>query len=153
MVDAVPAGFENRFVPYLMINGAAAAIDFYVEAFGATERYRLQMPGGAIGHAEIEIDGAVLFLADAPEDMPGDTRNPQTLGGTTVLLHRYVEDVDAVVERATKAGATVVREPDDQFYGDRAAVVSDPFGHAWSFHSHLRDVSPEEMAAAVAQMG
>lgn len=152
MVDAVPAGFEHRFVPYLMIDGAAAAIDFYVEAFGATERYRLQMPGGAIGHAEIEIDGAVLFLADAPEDMPGDTRSPAALGGTTVLLHRYVPDVDAVVERATKAGATVVREPADQFYGDRAAVVRDPFGHAWSFHCHVRDVSTEEMAAAVAQM-
>lgn len=153
MVDAIPAGLEHRFVPYLMIDGAAAAIDFYVEAFGATERYRLEMPGGGIGHAEIEIDGAVVFLADAPADMPGDTRNPRTLGGTSVILHRYVADVDSVVERARAAGATVVREPEDQFYGDRAAVVSDPFGHAWSFHTHVRDVSPEEMAAAVAQMG
>lgn len=153
MVDAIPAGLEHRFVPYLMIDGAAAAIDFYAEAFGATERYRLAMPGGAIGHAEIEIDGAVLFLADAPEDMPGGNRSPKALGGTSVLLHRYVADVDAVVERATAAGATVVRGPEDQFYGDRAAVVTDPFGHTWSFHTHVRDVSPEEMAAAVAQMG
>jgi PhnB protein len=153
MVDAIPAGFEGRFIPYLMIEGAADAIDFYVRAFGAAERYRLEMPGGGIGHAEIDIEGATLFLADAPEEMPGDTRSPTALGGTSVLLHRYVADVDAIVERAKAAGATVVREPEDQFYGDRAAVVSDPYGHSWSFHTHVRDVSPEEMAAAVAAMG
>jgi PhnB protein len=94
-----------------------------------------------------------VYLADAPDDMPGDSANPRKLGGTSVLLHQYVTDVDAAVARATGAGATVVRPPEDQFYGDRAAIVADPFGHLWSFHTHVRDVSAEEMQAATAQMG
>lgn len=151
MTRAIPEEFEGRVVPYLMIDGAAAAIEFYGKAFGATERYRLEMPGG-IGHAEIVVNGAVVYLADAPADMPGGAANPVALGGTSVLLHQYVEDVDSVFARAVAAGATEVRAPSDQFYGDRAAVVTDPFGHQWSLHTHVRDVSPEEMAAAVAQM-
>ncbi|HEX7097553.1 MAG TPA: VOC family protein, partial [Acidimicrobiales bacterium] len=135
MVEPVPAELADRIVPYLMIDGAAAAIDFYREAFGAEERYRMAMPDGSIGHAEITIGGAVVYLADAPADMPGDAANPKRLGGSTVLLHRYVPDVDAAVERARSAGATVVRAPEDQFYGDRAALVADPFGHLWSLHT------------------
>jgi PhnB protein len=153
MADPVPEEFVGRIVPYLMINGAADAIEFYKRAFDATERYRMPMPGGAIGHAEIVIGGAVVYLADAPDDMPGGAANPGKLGGTSVLLHRYVADVDAAVAQAEAAGATVIRAPEDQFYGDRAAVVSDPWGHAWSLHTHIRDVSPEEMAAAMEQMG
>ena len=153
MVDAIPPGLEHRIVPYLMIGGASDAIAFYVEAFGAEERYRLPMPDGNIGHAEIVINGATVYLADAPDDMPGNGGSPARFGGTTVLLHQYVEDVDAAVKRAEAAGATVVRSPEDQFYGDRAAVVEDPFGHQWSFHAHIRDVSPEEMQTAIASMG
>ncbi len=152
MVNAIPEGLEGRIVPYLMIDGAAAAIDFYQRAFGATESFRMEMPGGAIAHAEVVVNGAVVYLADAPDDMPGDAANPAKLGGTTVLLHQYVEDVDGAVKRAAEAGATVLREPEDQFYGDRAALVADPFGHEWSLHTHIRDVSPEEMQEAAAQM-
>ena len=153
MADPIPAGLEGRIVPYLMIDGAAEAIDFYQRAFGAEERYRMAMPDGKIGHADIVVNGATVYLADAPDDMAGDARNPKKLGGTTVLLHQYVADVDAIVERAAAAGATVVRAPEDQFYGDRAAVVADPYGHQWSFHTHVRDVSQEEMEQAVAGMG
>ena len=149
MVDPVPQEMANRIVPYLMIDGAADAIEFYQRAFDAQERYRMAMPDGKIGHAEIVIGGAIVFLADAPEDMPGEAANPRKLGGTTVLLHRYVSDVDAVVAKAEAAGASVLRAPEDQFYGDRAALVADPWGHHWSLHTHLRDVSPEEMAEAM----
>lgn len=152
MTSPIPAGLEGRIVPYLMIDGAADAIEFYKLAFGAEERYRLEMPDGKIGHAEIVVGGAVVFLADAPDDMPGSAANPKKLGGTSVLLHRYVDDVDAAVGQAATAGATVLREPADQFYGDRAAVVEDPWGHQWSLHTHIRDVTPEEMAQAVQEM-
>lgn len=152
MVDPIPPGLEGRIVPYLLIDGAAAAIDFYGKALGADEIYRLEMPGGAIGHAEIVVNGAAVYLADAPDDMDGDAANPSKLGGTSVLLHQYVEDVDAAVERAVGAGATLLREPADQFYGDRAARIADPFGHQWSLHTHIRDVSPEEMAEAAKAM-
>jgi PhnB protein len=152
MVDPVPAGLDGRVIPYLMIDGAAAAIDFYVAAFGAEEEGRLAMPDGKIGHASIRVFGATVFLADAPEDMPGDAKAPTTLGGTTVLLHQYVSDVDTAVAKAEAAGATILRAPEDQFYGDRASVVADPFGHQWALHTHIRDVSPEEMERAVAQM-
>ncbi len=135
-----------------MVDGAADAIDFYSRAFGATENYRLEMPGGAIGHAEIVVNDATVYLADAPDDMEGDAANPTKLGGTSVLLHQYVSDVDAAVARAVEAGATLLRPPEDQFYGDRAAVVADPFGHQWSLHTHVRDVSPEEMTAAMESM-
>jgi len=153
MVTPIPTGLEERIVPYLMVDGAADAIDFYRRAFGAEERYRLPMPGGRIGHAEIVVGGATVYLADAPDDMPGSAGNPKRLGGTTVLLHQYVADVDAAVARAEAAGGTVLRAPEDQFYGDRAAVVADPFGHQWSLHTHVRDVSPEEIERAVADMG
>ncbi|HEV7534683.1 MAG TPA: VOC family protein [Acidimicrobiia bacterium] len=153
MTEPIPAGLEGRIVPYLMIDGAAAALDFYQRAFGATERYRIPMPDGRIGHAEMIVNGATVYLADAPDDMPGDAGNPKKLGGTSVLIHQYVSDVDAVVARAQAAGATVIRAPEDQFYGDRAAVVADPFGHQWSLHTHIRDVTPEEMEQAMNSMG
>jgi PhnB protein len=149
MVDPIPSGTEGRVIPYLMIQGAAAAIDFYTEAFGAQEHYRMEMPDGGIGHADLVINGAPVYLADVPEDVPGRPRDPNQLGGTSVLLHQYVEDVDALVARAEAAGATVVRPPEDQFYGDRAATIQDPFGHLWSLHTHVRDVSPEEMEGAM----
>ena len=153
MAEPVPAEFVDRIVPYLMLNGASEAIEFYKRAFDATERYRMAMPDGTIAHGEIVIGGAVVYLADAPDDMPGGAANPAKLGGTSVLLHRYVPDVDAAVAQAQAAGATVIRPPEDQFYGDRAATVTDPWGHVWSLHTHIRDVSPEEMAQAMQQMG
>lgn len=153
MVKPIPKGLEERIVPYLMVKGAAEAIDFYKNAFGATERYRLEMPDGGIGHADIVINGAVVYLADAPDDMEGDAANPSKLGGTSVLLHQYVADVDSIAARAVAAGGELVRPPADQFYGDRSAVIADPFGHQWSFHTHVRDVSEEEMNAAMAEMG
>lgn len=152
MVDPIPAGTEDRFVPYLLVDGAADAIEFYKSAFGAEERYRMVMPDGGIGHADLIVNGAPLYLADAPDDMPGDAGSPKKLRGTSVLLHQYVTDVDAVVARATEAGATVVRAPEDQFYGDRSAVLQDPFGHHWSLHTHIRDVPMDELEAAVADM-
>lgn len=105
-----------------------------------------------IGHASIVVHGAPVYLSEAPDDMEHEGANPTKLGGTCVLLHQYVDDVDAVVRRAAEAGATVHREPSDQFYGDRAALLRDRFGHLWSFHSHVRDVTDEEMAAAMEQM-
>jgi len=153
VVEPIPPGLEGRIVPYLMIDGASDAIDFYRRAFGAEERYRLEMAGGRIGHAEIVVNGAVVYLADAPDDMPGEAANPKKLGGTTVVLHQYVGDVDAAVAAAVAAGATVLRPPEDQFYGDRAALVADPFGHHWSLHAHIRDVTQAEMEEAAAQLG
>lgn len=157
MTKPIPDGLENRIVPYLMIDGAAAALDFYTAAFDATERYRLEMPGGGIGHAEIEIFGATVYLADAPDDMEWNEQtnaaNPRKLGGSSVLLHQYVTDVDVATDHAVAAGATLVRPAEDQFYGDRAALLADPFGHLWSLHTHVRDVTPEEMNASIAEMG
>ncbi|MBT8201230.1 MAG: VOC family protein [Acidimicrobiia bacterium] len=151
MVQPIPEGLENRIIPYLMIEGAAEALDFYAKAFGAIQKYRLNMPDGGIGHAEIEVNGATVYLADAPDDMEGfgGAANPSKLGGTSVLMHLYVTDVDASAQQAVGAGATLLRPPEDQFYGDRAAVVVDPSGHQWSLHTHIRDVSPEEMTEAM----
>lgn len=152
MASPIPEELVGRIVPYLMIDGAADAIEFYLRAFDdAEERYRMAMADGTIGHAEIVIGGAIVYLADAPADMPGEAANPRELGGTSVLLHRYVADVDAAVAKAEAAGATVLRAPEDQFYGDRAALVADPWGHHWSLHTHIRDVTPEEMAEAMRQ--
>ena len=149
MVKPIPEGLEGTMIPYLMIDGAAAAIEFYKNAFGATEIYRMEMPDGAIAHAEVHVHGAPIYLADAPPDMEGNAANPVKLGGSSVLLHQYVEDVDASVETAVAAGGTLTRPAEDQFYGDRAAMITDPFGHLWSLHTHIKDVSPEEMAAAM----
>lgn len=148
MVEPIPEGLEGRIVPYLLVEGAAAAIDFYVAAFGAEERYRLPMPDGRIGHAEIVVGGATVYLADVPADADR-SGDPLQLGGTTVLLHRYVDDCDAAVHRAEAAGATVLRPPTDQFYGDRAAVVQDPYGHQWSLHTRIRVMSAEDMEEAM----
>ena len=153
MAEPIPAGLDGRIVPYLMIDGASDAIAFYRQAFGAEERYRMEMPGGRIGHAEIVVNGATVYLADAPDDMPGDAGNPKKLGGTTVLLHQYVADVDAAVATAQAAGATVLRPPEDQFYGDRAAVFFFNDTATTEIYTHVRDVSPEEMEQAIADMG
>jgi PhnB protein len=141
-VKAIPDGYPT-ITPYLIVRGAAAAIDFYRTAFGATERLRMDAPGGTIGHAELLVGGSLIMLADEMPEMGWSS--PPAIGGTPVSLHLYVEDVDAVVERALAAGAALSRPVADQFYGDRLGTVVDPFGHVWSIASHIEDVPPEEM--------
>lgn len=152
MVKPIPDGYP-RVIPYLSVDGAAAAIDFYGHVFGATERLRMAGPGGKIGHAELEIGDSIVMLADAFPDMGG--RTPDSLGGTPVTIMVYVEDVEAVFERALGAGAIAERPVADQFYGDRAGQFVDPFGHKWFVATHVEDVEPEELerraAAAVSQ--
>ena len=140
-----------RVTPYLAIDGAAAAIEFYKKAFGATERMRMGGPEGKIGHAEIEIEGALIMLAD--EYAPMDFRSPKTIGGSPVMIHMYVTDVDAFSARAAAAGAEILRPPTDQFYGDRSCTLKDPYGHLWSLATHVEDVSQEEMTKRMAKLG
>jgi PhnB protein len=141
-VKPIPDDYRAA-TPYLCVKGAARALDFYRQAFGATEVMRMQQPDGTIGHAEIRIGAAPIMLADEVAAM--DFRSPQTLGGSPVNIMVYVEDVDALMRQAQAAGAQVMRPAADQFYGDRLGVLKDPFGHSWSFATHIEDVSPEEM--------
>ena len=144
-----PDGYHTA-TPYLIIREAARALDFYKAAFGAMELFRLPMPGGKIGHAEILIGDSHIMLADeCPES---GARSPEALGGTSVSLMLYVENSDAMTERAVAAGATVVRPIQNQFYGDRSATLSDPFGHQWTIATHIEDVSPEEIDRRLAAM-
>lgn len=150
MVKAIPEDYP-RVVPYLHIDGAGAAIDFYTEVLGATERMR--MPGDTadtIGHAELQIGDALIMLADEAPDM--DIRGPKTVGGTPVTICLYVDDVDVVMERATSAGARILRPVENQFYGDRTGTFEDPFGHHWSVMTHVEDVDPDEMQRRMAEM-
>jgi len=151
MVKPIPDGYP-QVIPYLSVDGAAAAIDFYTKVFGATERMRMGAPGGKIGHAELEIGDSVVMLADAFPEMGGQT--PASLGGTAVSVMVYVEDVDTVFGRAMNAGATAERKVEDQFYGDRAGQFVDPFGHKWFVATHVEDVDPQELGRrAAAAMG
>ena len=147
-VEPIPDGYP-QVTPYLCIDGAEAAIEFYVQVFGATERMRMAAPDGKIGHAELQIGDSVIMLSDeAPE---GGFRSPTAVGGTPVMISVYVEDVDAVFDRAVSAGAQPLRPVEDQFYGDRLGQFEDPFGHRWSVASHVEDVPPEEMAKRAAE--
>ena len=141
-VQPIPAGYHT-VTPYLIINGAAEALAFYHQAFGATEVVRMPAPGGKIGHAEIKIGDSHIMLAD--ESLEMGARSPQSYGGSPVTIMLYVEDVDTVVGRAVFAGATLQRPVKDQFYGDRSGAVKDPFGHEWHIATHTEDVSPDEM--------
>ncbi len=142
-VKPVPDGYHS-VTPYLIVSDAARAIDFYTRAFGATEQFRLDAPGGKIGHAELRIGDSMVMLADEFPDM--GARGPQTIGGSPVQLLLYVPDVDAVFARAVSAGAVAARPVKDQFYGDRSGNLTDPFGHSWTVATHTEDVSPDEMA-------
>ncbi len=137
------AAAPQAVTPYLAIRNAAAAITFYRRVFDARERMRLADPSGRIGHAEIEIRGMRIMLADEFPEM--DVRGPEAFGGSPVSIHLYVTDVDAVFARAVAAGARPLREPADQFYGDRAATVIDPFGHRWFLATRKAKVSPKEL--------
>lgn len=141
-VKPIPEGYHS-VTPYLIIKGAAAAIDYYKKVFGATERMRMDGPGGTIGHAELVIGNSTIMLADEHPAM--GYRSPKTLGGTPVSLVLYVEEVDTVFKRAVDAGAKAQRPVENQFYGDRMGTLEDPFGHVWSVATHVEDVSPEDM--------
>jgi PhnB protein len=148
-VQPIPAGYRE-VTPYLSIRGASEAIEFYKKAFGAKELMRMPGPEGKLGHAEIGIGGSRVMLSD--EYPPMDFLGPQSRGGTTVHLHVYMKDVDAVVERAVAAGAKLVQPVENKFYGDRTGSVQDPFGHVWHIATHVEDVPPKEMSRRAAQM-
>ncbi len=141
-VKPIPEGYHS-VTPYLIIEGAGEAIEFYKQAFGATELFRFAAPDGKIGHAEIKIGDSQIMLADAFPDM--GYHGPKSLGGSPVSLMIYVEDVDTVFNQAVRAGATVKEAVSDKFYGDRIGTLTDPFGHVWHVSTHKEDVSLEEM--------
>jgi PhnB protein len=152
-VKAIPEGYHS-VTPYLIIKGAAAALDFYKKAFGAKELFRFPMPDGRIGHAEMKIGDSPIMLADEPQDEVHQQlghKAPKSLGGTTVGVMLYVDDVDAIAKQAVAAGAKEVRPVTDQFYGDRSGTFLDPFGHVWTVATHKEDVSSEEMQRRLRQ--
>lgn len=149
--NPIPDSYR-RVTPAIIVKDANKAIEFYSEVFGATERMRYPGPGNTVAHAEIEIGDAVVIVED--EFPARGTKAPPAggLDGSPAFLFIYVENVDDVVAKAAKLGATVQRSPEDQFYGDRDAYILDPFGHGWTIASHVEDVSPEEMMRRMSQM-
>ena len=141
-VKPIPEGYHS-VTPYLIVRGAADAIDFYKKAFGAVELFRMPSPDGKIGHAEIKIGDSPIMIADEYPEM--GYLGPQSIGGSPVSLMIYVEDVDTVFNQAVAAGATVKEALQDKFYGDRIGTLVDPFGHRWHVSTHKEDVSMEEM--------
>ncbi|MGZ9110526.1 MAG: VOC family protein [Rhodoplanes sp.] len=141
-VQAIPERYKAA-TPYLTVDGAARAIEFYKQAFGAVETMRMDGPGGRIMHAEVTIGAAPIMLSDEWPEM--GFRSPEAFGGSPVQLYVYVEDVDALADRAVAAGATALRPVGDQFYGDRTVQLKDPFGHLWSFATHIEDVPEDEL--------
>ena len=147
-VVPIPAGYHS-VTAYLAVSDGGRAIDFYKKAFAAKELLRMAGPGGKVGHAEVRIGDSHVMLADEHPNM--GFLGPQSRGGTTVQLHLYVKDVDATVEKALAAGATLKRPLQNQFYGDRTATVEDPFGHVWYVATHVEDVPPKEIARRAAE--
>jgi uncharacterized glyoxalase superfamily protein PhnB len=148
MPKPIPDGHEG-LIPHLTCSPAADALEFYKKAFGAEEVHRMPGPDGRLMHAAMRIDGKFLFLADDfPEYCGGKEHNPNALGGTSVTIHRYVKDCDAVIDRAVTAGATVVMPASDMFWGDRYGLVKDPFGHNWAVATHIKDMTTEELVQA-----
>ena len=141
-VKPIPDGYHT-ITPYLSVNGATAAIEFYKKAFGAREVLKLAQPDGRVGHAELQIGESRIMLADEFPQM--EFRSPSAIGGTPVHLHMYVENVDAVVNQAVAAGAKLLRPVQDQFYGDRLGTVADPYGHVWHVSTHKEDLSMDEL--------
>ena len=147
-VQPIPAGYQ-AVTPYLIVSGAARALEFYKQVFGATEIMRLAGPNG-VAHAEIRIGDSVVMLADESPDM--GYKSPVALGGSPVSLMLYVSDVDATFQRAVAAGAVQQRPVQDQFYGDRSGTLEDPFGHVWTVATHIEDVAPDEIDRRLAAM-
>lgn len=141
-IKPIPEG-RHTVTPYLSIQGAAQAIEFYQRAFGAAELFRLMTPTGAVGHAEINIGDTTIMLAD--ECAEGVFHSPAVLGGTSIGLHVYVDDVDTRFAQAVDAGAKVIKPVQDQFYGDRTGTLQDPYGHLWFLATHQEDLTPEEI--------
>jgi PhnB protein len=139
-----------RVIPYLIVDGAAKAIDFYTTVLGGTERMRMGGPDGKVAHAELAIGDGMIMLADEFPDMGANS--PKKFGGSPVTIHVYVEDVDQTFKRALDNGAKELRAPEDKFYGDRGGEFEDPFGHKWSIATHVEDVSPEEMTKRMGAM-
>ena len=148
MTNPIPEGYP-RVTPYLYVDGANEAIDFYTSVLGATERMRLPGPDGRLGHAELELGNSVIMLADETPQM--GVLGPKTIGGCPMSMHVYVEDVDGVFEKAIQAGAKELRVVENQFYGDRTGQFEDPFGHRWNVASHVEDVPPDEMEKRAAE--
>ncbi|MCU1287132.1 MAG: Glyoxalase/bleomycin resistance protein/dioxygenase [Acidobacteriales bacterium] len=137
-----PQGYHS-VTPYLVIDGAANAIDFYKKVFGATEIMRMPAPGGNIGHAELKFGDSPVMMADEFPQM--GYKSAKTMGGSPMSIMFYVENVDAVIQHAVANGATLIKPVQDQFYGDRSGTVTDPFGYSWNISTHIEDVTPEEM--------
>ena len=154
MADAIPKGYRT-VTPYLSVDDARGAIDFYARAFGAEEFEKMEAPNGSIAHASVKIGDSLVMLSD-PFPM-SNAKPPKEIGGTSVVIFLYVEDVDAAFQRAVDAGATATVPPEDMFWGDRFAQVGDPFGHYWQIATHVEDVSDEEIAErakqAMSEMG
>lgn len=141
-VQKKPDGYHT-VTPYIIVNGAAAALEFYTKAFNATELFRMEGPGGSIMHAEFKIGDSPIMIADEHPEM--GAVGPKTVGGTPVSIMLYVDDVDAIYKQSLAAGAKTVRDIANQFYGDRSACIEDPFGHKWTVSTHVEDVTPEEI--------
>ncbi|MCE9531194.1 MAG: VOC family protein [Planctomycetes bacterium] len=148
-VSPIPPG-HHAVTPYLMVKGAARALDFYKNAFAAMELMRVEQPDGRIGHVEFQIGDSPVMMADEFPEM--GAKGPEAYGGSPVHLHLYVEDVDAVFQKAIAAGATVQRPLKDQFYGDRSGSLIDPFGHVWHVATHKEDVPEDELQRRMAAM-
>jgi PhnB protein len=142
---ATPEGYHS-ITPFLVVKNCADAIEFYKKAFDAEERYRMNMPDGKVGHAELKIGDSVLMLADEFPEMK--SLSPKSIGGSPVSMYVYVQDVDAMFNNAVTAGATVLDGVKDQFWGDRHGRLEDPYGHLWSIATHKKDLSPDEMKRA-----
>jgi len=148
-VAATPKGY-NTVTPYLIIDNAAKAIEFYKQVFGAKEVMRMQKPDGKIGHAELKIGDAKIMLAD--EYLECDARAPKAFGGSPVSIHLYMKSVDSVVDRAVSAGAKLTRPVENMFYGDRSGMLEDPYGHKWCVSTHIENVSPAQMKKRAAEL-
>jgi len=148
MVEPIPAGYP-RVTPYLIVDGASAAIDFYCSILGATERMRMAGPDGKVGHAELELGNSLIMLADEHPEI--GAVGPKAVGGSPISLHVYVEDVDSVFKAAIDAGAEQLQPLEDKFYGDRSGGFRDPFGHHWHVASHVEDVPADEMERRAAE--
>lgn len=148
-VEAVPSGYHT-ITPYMTIKNCAQAMEFYKKAFGAVETARILGADNKIMHAEMKIGDSILMMTD--ENIQWDHKGPEQLGGSPISVLLYVNNVDDIFDRAIKAGATVIREVRNEFYGDRMGTLKDPFGHTWSVGTHVEDVSPEEMEKRMKEM-
>lgn len=150
-VSYIPQGY-NSVTPYLVIKGAARAIEYYKKVFGATETVRMDSPDGKVGHAELKIGNSHIMLADENPSMGQGYSSAASIGASPVSLYLYIPDVDRVIDRAVAEGAKLLRPVADQFYGDRSGFIQDPFGHLWGVATHVEDVAPEELRERMKKM-